>query len=176
MMTLAYVIHALRGAEAMSILTCAMTIQALECFRTQIANLRLSHGYALKIRERRMSKRPFSPGARRRGMSRKMAAVRGAVTRTAVAAAIAGVAITGGTVPANAAPASAGLHALPAPLDDPGCDMFGWRHPMCAGGAFESPADDGIPGDNAAGGGIPAPSMLPNINGTMSPPGTPGVI
>jgi hypothetical protein len=101
--------------------------------------------------------------------------VRGMLVTTALAAAIAG-ALVGATVPANAAPAGAGLRGVPAPLDDPGCDMFGWRHPMCAGGAFESPADDGIPGDNAAGGGIPGPSMLPNINGTMSPPGTPGVI
>jgi hypothetical protein len=54
--------------------------------------------------------------------------------------------------------------------------MFGWRHPLCAGGAFESPPDDGIPGDNAAEGGIPAPAMVPNIDGTFSLPGTPGAI
>jgi hypothetical protein len=48
--------------------------------------------------------------------------------------------------------------------------MFGWRHPLCAGGAFESPPDDGIPGDNAAEGGIPAPAMVPNVDGTLSPP------
>lgn len=83
------------------------------------------------------------------------------VTRTALAVAVAGLAVAGAAVPANA---------------DPGCDMFGWRHPMCAGGAFDTPADDGIPGDNAAEGGIPAPAMVPNIDGSMSPPGTPGAI
>jgi hypothetical protein len=36
--------------------------------------------------------------------------------------------------------------------------------------------DDGIPGDNAAEGGIPAPSMLPNTSGGMSVVGTPGTI
>ncbi len=87
--------------------------------------------------------------------------VRGRLTRAAVAAAIAGAGVMGTTVPANA---------------DPACDWLGARHPLCAGGAFDSPVDDGIPGDNAAEGGIPAPSMLPNINGSMSPPGTPGAI
>lgn len=57
------------------------------------------------------------------------------------------------TVPANAASAGAGFSGVPVPLgpftvkSDPGCDMFGWQHPMCAGGAFDTPADDGIPGD-----------------------------
>jgi hypothetical protein len=87
--------------------------------------------------------------------------VRGRLTTAAVAAAIAGVAVMGATVPANA---------------DPACDWLGARHPLCAGGAFDSPVDDGIPGDNAAIGGIPAPAMVPNINGSMSPPGTPGAI
>ena len=82
------------------------------------------------------------------------------VIRTAVAAACAGVAVMGAAVPANA---------------DPGCDMFGWRHPLCAGGAWDSsPADDGIPGDNAAEGGIPAPASVPNVDGSLSPPGMPG--
>jgi hypothetical protein len=88
--------------------------------------------------------------------------VRGTLTRTAVAAAIAGVAVIGATVPANATHAGAGLPGVPVPLrppavqDDPGCEMFGWRHPLCAGGAFDSPPDDGIPGDNAAEGGYRA--------------------
>jgi hypothetical protein len=104
------------------------------------------------------------------------------LARTAVAATIAGVAAMGVIVPASAAPAAAGPTGASVPLrppiatDDPGCEMFGWRHPLCAGGAFESPVDDGIPGDNAAEGGIPAPAMLPNIDGSMSPPGTPGTI
>lgn len=104
------------------------------------------------------------------------------LSRTAMAATIAGVAVLGVTVPASAAPAAAGPTGASVPLrppiatDDPGCEMFGWRHPLCAGGAFESPVDDGIPGDNAAEGGIPAPAMVPNINGSMSPPGTPGAI
>jgi hypothetical protein len=90
-------------------------------------------------------------------------AVRGALARTTLAAGIAGVAMIGATVPANA-------------QDDPACEMLGWRHPLCAGGAFDSPPDDGIPGDNAAIGGIPAPAMVPNIDGTLSLPGTPGAI
>jgi hypothetical protein len=104
--------------------------------------------------------------------------VRGTLIRTAVAAAVAGVAVIGATVPAIAT----GLRGASVPLpplamqDDPGCEMFGWRHPLCAGGAFESPPDDGIPGDNAAEGGIPAPAMVPNIDGTFSVPGTPGAI
>ena len=97
--------------------------------------------------------------------------VRDTLTRTAVAAAMA---VMGATVAVNATPGGAGI-----PLafqNDPGCEMFGWRHPLCAGGAFESPVDDGIPGDNAAEGGIPAPAMVPNIDGSLSLPGTPGAI
>lgn len=112
-------------------------------------------------------------------MSSLMASgVRGTLTRTAVAAAFAGVAVIGATVSVNATPTGAGLPGVPVPLavQDPGCEMFGWRHPMCAGGAFGSPPDDGIPGDNAAEGGIPAPAMVPNIDGSFSPPGTPGTI
>jgi hypothetical protein len=75
-------------------------------------------------------------------------------------AAAAGAALVGAVVMASPAAAT----------EDPGCAMFGWRHPLCAGGAFDSP------GDNAAEGGIPAPSMVPNVNGTLSPPGTPGTI
>jgi hypothetical protein len=108
--------------------------------------------------------------------------IRDALTRTAVAAAIAGAAVMGATVPASATPWGAGPPGVPAPLrppavqDDPGCDVFGWRHPLCAGGAFDSPVDDGIPGDNAAVGGIPAPAMVPNVDGSLSLPGTPGAI
>jgi len=83
------------------------------------------------------------------------------LARTVVAAGIAAVAAMGATVHANA---------------DPACDWLGARHPLCAGGAFDAPVDDGIPGDNAAIGGIPAPAMVPNIDGSMSPPGTPGAI
>jgi hypothetical protein len=89
--------------------------------------------------------------------------VRGTLTRTALADAIAGAAMIGATVPANA-------------QDDPACEMLRWRHPLCAGGAFDQPPDDGIPGDNAAIGGIPAPAMVPNIDGTLSLSGTPGAI
>ena len=106
--------------------------------------------------------------------------VRGSLTRTAVAAAFIGAAAAGATVAANPTPAGAGLPGVPAPTvqADPGCDAFGWRHPLCGGGAWSlgPVADDGIPGDNAAEGGIPAPSMMPNIDGSMSPPGTPGTI
>ena len=104
--------------------------------------------------------------------------VRGTLATTAVAAGIAGVAVMGATVPANATPAGAGLPVplLPTFVQDPACDWLGWRHPACAGGMFDSPPDDGIPGDNAAIGGIPAPAMVPNVDGSLSPPGTPGAI
>jgi hypothetical protein len=111
----------------------------------------------------------------------RVSGVRGALARTAVAAGIAGVAVVGATVTANAAPDGVGP-SVPVPLvpsfvqQDPACDWLGWRHPLCGGGAFQSPVDDGIPGDNAAIGGIPAPAMVPNIDGSMSPPGTPGAI
>jgi hypothetical protein len=98
---------------------------------------------------------------------------------TAVAAAMAGLAVMSPAVPAGADPHLRGLVTLQptfAVQDDPGCEVFGWRHPMCAGGAFDTPPDDGIPGDNAAEGGIPAPAMVPNVDGTLSPPGTPGAV
>lgn len=97
--------------------------------------------------------------------------------RALVAAVIAGGAVIGATGPANATPAGPGLPGAPLSFqEDPACGWLGWRHPLCGGGAFESPVDDGIPGDNAAEGGIPAPAMVPNIDGSMSPPGTPGDI
>ncbi|MDT5097866.1 MAG: hypothetical protein QOC76_1603 [Mycobacterium sp.] len=105
--------------------------------------------------------------------------IRCTLTTTAVSAAFIGVAAIDATALANATPAGEGLRGVPVPLavqDDPACEMLGWRHPLCAGGAFDSPPDDGIPGDNAAVGGIPAPAMVPNVDGTLSPPGTPGAI
>ncbi|MCX8564375.1 hypothetical protein OS122_26135 [Mycolicibacterium mucogenicum] len=66
-------------------------------------------------------------------------------------------------------PASAVLAVGPFPACLP------WE-PHCNAADWDTPADDGIPGDNAAGGGIPAPAMVPNIDGSMSPPGTPGTI
>lgn len=102
--------------------------------------------------------------------------VRRTLIRSAVAGAIAGVAVTGATVSTNATHAGAGLQGILALQDDPACDWLGWRHPACAGGLFESPPDDGIPGDNAAEGGIPAPAMVPNVDGSLSPPGTPGAV
>ena len=138
--------------------------------------------YAVEIRERQTSSDSFESRSKECQMSWLTAwGVRGALARTAVAAGIAGVAVMGATVSANATSAGAGLDGVPplAPAfvqDDPACDWLGARHPLCGGGAFESPPDDGIPGDNAAIGGIPAPAMVPNINGTLSPPGTPGAI
>jgi hypothetical protein len=85
------------------------------------------------------------------------------LTRAAVAAAIAGATVTGAVVTPTSAV-----------LADPGCDAFGWRHPLCGGGAWGPVADDGIPGDNAAEGGIPAPASVPNVDGSLSPPGMPG--
>lgn len=105
---------------------------------------------------------------------------RSGVRRTVFATGIAGAAVMAAIVPANATPTAADPAGVPAPLgpfslrNDPGCDVFGWQHPMCAGGAFDTPADDGIPGDNAAFGGIPAPASVPNVDGSLSPPGMPG--
>jgi hypothetical protein len=106
----------------------------------------------------------------------KASAPRDTLAKMVVAAALAGAALMAATAAANAAPAGVGTPAPLAPQDDPACDWLGWRHPLCGGGAFAAPADDGIPGDNAAEGGIPAPSMVPNIDGTLSLPGTPGAI
>jgi hypothetical protein len=87
----------------------------------------------------------------------------------AAAAAFAGVTVMSVSAPAG----SLGTFAQ----EDPACGWLGWAHPACAGGAFDSPvADDGIPGDNAAEGGIPAPAMVPNVDGTLSLPGTPGAV
>jgi hypothetical protein len=97
------------------------------------------------------------------------------LTRAAAAAAFVGMAVLGMMVSANATPADAGAPSFLA-VQDPACDWLGMRHPLCGGGAFESVPDDGIPGDNAAEGGIPAPAMVPNIDGSMSPPGTRGAI
>ncbi|WP_319448872.1 MULTISPECIES: hypothetical protein [unclassified Mycobacterium] len=85
---------------------------------------------------------------------------------TAAAGVIAGMALMGATVSANATP------------DDPGCDVFGWRHPMCAGGAWdESPSHEWGPANTGinplpGGGG----QMVPNTDGGLSLPGTPGAI
>lgn len=100
----------------------------------------------------------------------------GWLARTVTAAAIAGMALVGVSVSANAAPAGTGL---PASMNDPGCDTFGWRHPMCAGGAWGSesaseewgPANSGINPFPGGGG-----QMVPNIDGSLSLPGTPGAI
>ncbi|MBN3454548.1 hypothetical protein [Mycolicibacterium mageritense] len=95
----------------------------------------------------------------------------GALTRTAVAAAIAASAVIGVTVPATVTLVGAGLPGIPMPLDplspdDPACATEGWN-PACFGGIYDTPADDGIP---------PAPAMVPNVDGSLSPPGTPGAI
>ena len=101
------------------------------------------------------------------------------VRRALLGTAMAGVVVVGVGLPANAGATAPGIPVpavLPAVQDDPACDWLGWRHPLCAGGLFDSPPDDGRPGDNAAIGGIPAPAMVPNVNGTLSPPGTPGAV
>ena len=64
-------------------------------------------------------------------------------------------------------PARTSLAIQPAPACWP------WE-PHCSAGDWNTPADDGIPGDNASEGGIPAPAMVPNVDGSMSPPGMPG--
>lgn len=104
---------------------------------------------------------------------------RNALTRAAVAT-IAGVFMLG-AVPANmtsvasAAPRTPAAPQSPISPDDPACATEGWN-PDCFGGMYDQVPDDGIPGDNAAEGGIPAPAMVPNVDGSMSPPGMPGAI
>lgn len=104
---------------------------------------------------------------------------RSALTRTAVAA-IGGLAVLAAVTPAHAAAAVAASPRVPVALepmspDDPACATEGWN-PACWGGMYDQSPDDGIPGDNAAEGGIPAPAMVPNVDGSLSPPGTPGAI
>lgn len=79
-------------------------------------------------------------------------------------------AITGSAMVAAATPASA----------DPGCDTFGFLHPMCAGGAWdgETASQEWGP-DASTEAGLEAaqePSMVPNIDGGLSTPGSPGAI
>ena len=92
--------------------------------------------------------------------------------RTAVAAAIGGAAAMGAVAVAN--PASA-----PALQADPGCDAFGWRHPLCGGGAWDQSASSEWGPSASTEAGLDAaqePSMVPNIDGSMSTPGSPGAI
>ena len=103
--------------------------------------------------------------------------VRRMLTRSAVAA-LSGIAVLGAVTPvsvASAAPRTPAALDSPTSPDDPACATEGWN-PACWGGMYDQTPDDGIPGDNAAEGGIPAPAMVPNVDGSMSPPGTPGAI
>ncbi|MET0187577.1 MAG: hypothetical protein ABW212_01165 [Pseudonocardia sediminis] len=96
------------------------------------------------------------------------AKVRGTLTGTAVAAAIVGAAVTG-AIPT----------APPTVQADPGCDAFGWRHPLCGGGAWDQSASSEWGPDASTRAGLEAaqePSMVPNIDGSLSAPGTPGAI
>jgi hypothetical protein len=94
--------------------------------------------------------------------------VRGALTATAFGAAIAGAAVMGAIATSE-----------PTLQADPGCDAFGWRHPLCAGGAWDQSASSEWGPDASTRAGLDAvqqPSMVPNIDGSMSLPGTPGAI
>ncbi|CDO29687.1 hypothetical protein [Mycolicibacterium porcinum] len=100
--------------------------------------------------------------------------------RRAAMAAIGGAAVLTAVIPAGVAPVVSAAPRVPVALDpmspdDPACATEGWN-PACFGGMYDQVPDDGIPGDNAAEGGIPAPAMVPNVDGSMSPPGTPGAI
>ena len=100
---------------------------------------------------------------------------RNRLSTTVAAVAMAGMAVMGATVSANATPIGTDSLAM---ADDPGCEAFGWRHPMCAGGAWdESASKEWGPADNTlnpfpGGGG----QMVPNTDGSLSLPGTPGAI
>ncbi len=106
--------------------------------------------------------------------------MRRGLTKAAVAV-IFGISVLGAVTPvttvsvASAAPRTPAALDSPTSPDDPACATEGWN-PACWGGMYDQTPDDGIPGDNAAEGGIPAPAMVPNVDGSMSPPGTPGAI
>jgi len=98
--------------------------------------------------------------------------VRDTLIRTAAATAIGGAAAVGAIAFANPAPP-------PAAQADPGCDAFGWRHPLCGGGAWdESASSEWGPSASTEAGldAVQQPSMVPNIDGSLSLPGTPGAI
>ncbi|CQD19597.1 hypothetical protein BN970_04453 [Mycolicibacterium conceptionense] len=101
-----------------------------------------------------------------------------ALTRAAVAV-VAGASVLAAAMPAGVAAVDSAprvpVALEPLSPDDPACATEGWN-PACFGGMYDQPPDDGIPGDNAAEGGIPAPAMVPNVDGSLSPPGTPGAI
>jgi len=80
---------------------------------------------------------------------------------------IAGAGIAAASLLGVGGPASTVLATGPFPACLP------WE-PHCNAADWDTPADDGIPGDNAAEGGIPAPASVPNVDGSLSPPGMPG--
>lgn len=113
-------------------------------------------------------------------MSRPMESEPRSALKRAAIAAIAGASILAAVIPASMAPVASAAPRVPVALDpmspdNPACATEGWN-PACFGGMYDQTPDDGIPGDNAAEGGIPAPAMVPNVDGSMSPPGTPGAI
>ncbi|MGO4444589.1 hypothetical protein AB4Z42_14630 [Mycobacterium sp. 2YAF39] len=96
------------------------------------------------------------------------------MTTMAAAAAFVGTAAIGAIVGANPATAPA-----PSIQADPGCDAFGWRHPLCGGGAWDQSASSEWGPSASTEAGLDAaqePSMVPNIDGSMSTPGSPGAI
>jgi hypothetical protein len=67
----------------------------------------------------------------------------------------------------------------PSASADPGCDVFGWTHPMCAGGAWDESASQEWGPDASTRAGLDAvqkPAMVPNTDGGLSTPGSPGAI
>ncbi len=89
----------------------------------------------------------------------------------AAAAAFVGLGALGAIVGANP--------SVSAAQADPGCDAFGWRHPLCGGGAWDQSASSewGPSASTEAGlDAVQQPSMVPNIDGSLSLPGTPGAI
>lgn len=89
-------------------------------------------------------------------MGRSSKGLRNAV-RLAAALAGLGIAAVGAATPASAS------------TDDPGCDAFGWRHPMCAGGAW---ASDETASQEWGPANVPNP-VSPNGDMSMTFPGSP---
>jgi hypothetical protein len=89
----------------------------------------------------------------------------GALVMTVAVAGFVGFAASALAVPANAAPPGTGLFET----DDPGCEMFGWRHPLCAGGAW---GDDETASQEWGPANIPNP-VTPGGDTSMTFPGSP---
>ena len=90
----------------------------------------------------------------------------GTLVKAAAVTGLIGIAAMGAAASAGAAPVRADVPAL---MNDPGCEAFGWRHPLCAGGAWdvgETASEEWGPADT------PNP-VIPNAEDAATFPGSP---